>query len=254
MIKKPTSEINSKRQITPGFSEISCLILMLVACLSAQAQSGETTSTDNTSSPKEAIMEASKQKDTESSKAEEKENMPAGDFETFKLILDRNIFDPDRRGPREQRRERPPEPPREESFTLLGTMFYANKQLAFFDGTDTEWAGAVKMGESVAGHKLTKIGFDAIELEWNGESIELTVGSARAKRGDDPWSTQSGSDWSGNSGSSSSRSSSGRTYGSRQSEGVSDSETSGGDAPAPNLEANDILKQMMERRRQSQGQ
>lgn len=250
MSNEPTSSMNPKPQTKPGCIEICCLILALISCLSAQAQSDETKSTDDASITVETVMETTEQSGVIKGATEKSDAHSAAEFESFKLILDRNIFDPDRRGPREQRRERPPEPPREESFTLLGTMFYSDKQLAFFDGTDSEWAGAVKMGETVAGHKLTKVGFETIELDWNGESIELTVGAARAKRGDAPWSTQSRADWSG----SSRRSDSGRSFGSRRTDVGSENEVSGKDAPAADLEANDIIKQMMERRRQSQGQ
>jgi len=236
---KPMSQMNLNSNKTDAlWLKVLCsLVLALGTWTHGLAQSDETESGSNTSNPEEATESASENEVKDDS-------VPANDFKSFNLILDRNIFDPDRRGPREQRRERPPEPPREESFTLLGTMFYSDKQLAFFDGTDSNWAGAVKLGESVAGHKITKIDFDKIEVDWNGEIIILEVGFARTKRGEEPWSTKGRNEWSGNSRRSSRRSS-------------ADSETSGNSgesAPALDGAASDILKQMMERRRQSQGQ
>ena len=229
--------LNSNKTDALWLKVLCSLVLALGTWTHGLAQSDETESGSNTSNPEEATESASENEVKDDS-------VPANDFKSFSLILDRNIFDPDRRGPREQRRERPPEPPREESFTLLGTMFYSDKQLAFFDGTDSDWAGAVKLGESVAGHKITKIDFDKIEVDWNGEIIILEVGFARTKRGEEPWSTKGRSEWSGNSRRSSRRSSSGSET----------SGSSGESAPALDGAAGDILKQMMERRRQSQGQ
>ena len=87
---------------------------------------------------------------------------------SFKLIQERNIFDPDRRRPREMRRETPVAPPREESFTLLGTMSYGERILAFFEGTQRDWSGAVELGKEVAGHTLKEVEFDHILLELEG--------------------------------------------------------------------------------------
>ena len=236
---KPISQMNLNSNKTDAlWLKVLCsLLLAFGTWTQGLAQSDETESGSNTSNPEEATESGSENEVKDDS-------VPANDFKSFSLILDRNIFDPDRRGPREQRRERPPEPPREKSFTLLGTMFYSDKQLAFFDGTDSDWAGAVKLGESVAGHKITKIDFDKVEIDWSGDIIILEVGFARTKRGEEPWSTKGRNEWSGNSRRSSRRSSSG-------------SETSGNSGestPALDGAASDILKQMMERRRQSQGQ
>lgn len=211
-----------------------CLLLLTSSWMHAQAQADESASAGNTSNPQ-------KEK-TETSEMDAKHAVITHDFDSFSLILDRNIFDPDRRGPKEERRERPPEPPREESFTLLGTMFYSDKQLAFFEGSHSDWEGAVKLGESIAGHRLTHISFETIELNWNGETIELAVGAARAKRGDDPWSTKSPENWSGSTrngtGSSSNR----------------DSSTNESAGDALDLDGNDTLRKMMEARKQSLGQ
>ena len=134
-MKKHFSMNFIQKGMNPAMLRTICGMLLLAwSWTSAQAQSDETKSGADTSDPKEAMTDKSS----------------TGDFDAFSLILDRNIFDPDRRGPREERRERPPEPPREESFTLLGTMFYSDKQLAFFEGTNSDWSGAVKLGDRVA--------------------------------------------------------------------------------------------------------
>ena len=185
---------------------------------------------------------------------------------SFKLIQERNIFDPERRRPREIRRERPVEPPREESFTLLGTMSYGERILAFFEGTQRDWSGAVELGKEVAGHTLKEVGFDNVLLELKGEVLSLQVGAGRSKRGDADWETQDRDSWKGSSGGSrtgrSSRSSSSATFRPARIEGSADAASASADGGSNNAadesvidgSASDILKQMMERRRQQMGQ
>ena len=185
---------------------------------------------------------------------------------SFKLIQERNIFDPERRRPREIRRERPVEPPREESFTLLGTMSYGERILAFFEGTQRDWSGAVELGKEVAGHTLKEVGFDNVLLELKGEVLSLQVGAGRSKRGDADWETQDRDSWKGSSGGSrsgrSSRSSSSSTFRPARTEGSADAASASADGGSDNAadesvidgSASDILKQLMERRRQQMGQ
>ena len=185
---------------------------------------------------------------------------------SFKLIQERNIFDPERRRPREIRRERPVEPPREESFTLLGTMSYGERIMAFFEGTQRDWSGAVELGNEVAGHTLKEVGFDNVLLELKGEILALQVGAGRSKRGDADWETQDRDSWKGSSGGSrsgrSSRSSSSSTFRPARTEGSADAASASADGGSDNAadesvidgSASDILKQMMERRRQQMGQ
>ena len=185
---------------------------------------------------------------------------------SFKLIQERNIFDPDRRRPREMRRETPVAPPREESFTLLGTMSYGERILAFFEGTQRDWSGAVELGNEVAGHTLKEVGFDNVLLELKGEFLALQVGAGRSKRGDADWETQDRDSWKGSSGGSrsgrSSRSSSSSTFRPARPEDSADAASASADGGSENAadesvidgSASDILKQMMERRRQQVGE
>ena len=185
---------------------------------------------------------------------------------SFKLIQERNIFDPDRRRPREMRRETPVAPPREESFTLLGTMSYGERIMAFFEGTQRDWSGAVELGNEVAGHTLKEVGFDNVLLELKGEFLALQVGAGRSKRGDADWETQDRDSWKGSSGGSrsgrSSRSSSSSTFRPARPEDSADAASASADGGSENAadesvidgSASDILKQMMERRRQQVGE
>ena len=219
--------------------------------------------------PNEGSGEASDTPAEKEVQSEVEDKRDGGSFPSlasFKLIQERNIFDPERRRPREIRRERPVEPPREESFTLLGTMSYGERILAFFEGTQRNWSGAVELGEEVAGHTLKEVGFDNVLLELKGEVLSLQVGAGRSKRGDADWETQDRDSWKGSSGGSrsgrSSRSSSSSTFRPARTEGSADAASASADGGSDNAadesvidgSASDILKQLMERRRQQMGQ
>lgn len=183
---------------------------------------------------------------SESEDIQNENTVPSNAFDHFQLILDRNIFDPERRSQRDLKRdrERRPEPPREESFSLIGTMSYADKQLAFFNASDSEWSGGILLGESLAGHKVIRVDYDKVILQYEGDSIELTMGAGRSRRGDESWQTQNISS------ASYAQSSSNRGSSSEDSDDAPDS-----DGPdLSELESNDILKQLMERRKQQMGQ
>ncbi len=205
-------------------------------------------------------------KEVQSEVEDKRDGVSFPSLASFKLIQERNIFDPERRRPREIRRERPVEPPREESFTLLGTMSYGERILAFFEGTQRDWSGAVELGKEVAGHTLKEVGFDNVLLELKGEVLSLQVGAGRSKRGDADWETQDRDSWKGSSGGSrsgrSSRSSSSSTFRPARTEGSADAASASADGGSDNAadesvidgSASDILKQLMERRRQQMGQ
>ena len=182
----------------------------------------------------------------ESEDTQNENTVPSNAFDHFQLILDRNIFDPERRPQRDLKRdrERRPEPPREESFSLIGTMSYADKQLAFFNASDSEWSGGIRLGESLAGHKVIRVDYDKVVLQYEGDTIELTMGAGRFRRGEESWQTQNISS------ASYAQSSSNRDSSSEDSDDAPDS-----DGPdLSELESNDILKQLMERRKQQMGQ
>jgi hypothetical protein len=257
-----------------NFIQISCMGLFFAAAGLLQpleAQTDETKVTDQASEDKEASSnEPTQDQVSESETGSDEEKAPSNrkvilkpdspSMAEFKLIQERNIFDPDRRKAREPRRERPPEPPREESFTLLGTMTYGQRILAFFEGTERDWTGSFELGKDVGGHILREVAFDKVVLELEGETIALEVGAGRSRRADEAWKTQDRASWNGGGSRSvrSGRSSSFASRSSRSSDrpGPAADEKSEDSASASIVDgsASDILKQMMERRKQQMGQ
>ena len=184
-------------------------------------------------------------------------------FENFELILDNNIFNSNRedRARLEAERQRA----RESSipvdrFSLVGTMHNNDESLAFFSGSSSRYNTVLKTGEQIEGYSVKEIHEKNILLEKEGNELEFSVGMGMTRRGDDPWEIvqNAGSDFRGSSGSGRSRSSSRSSRGpsrdnrppSRTSSNSSSTATSEPDAASKS----DILKRMMERRRQQMNQ
>lgn len=240
----------------------------------------------------------------------------SGSYESFRLLLDRNIFDANRRRPipPSERRPEPPPPPRQETFSLVGVFMNGQEKVAFFEGSDREWSGSRKVGESIADFIIREVEFSHASLERIAEPVamdsdpeenatsseisgssetgndevsesqtieapdepeekedetlvvallELPVGQGMSRRGDDPWELTENPAFSRSSFGSGSSGFGRRSFGSDRggSEGSSASETgesensetedSGSDSDSDaGGGMSDILKQMMERRKQ----
>ena len=114
------------------------------------------------------------------------------DYSAFKVVVDRNIFDPSRtsrqpgdRGPRAA-------PKSVDSLTLVGTMTYEKGSFAFFDGTSSDYKKALKLNDVVAGHKVTNITPNSVKLAAGTNELELTVGMQLRREEDGPWSQAGG--------------------------------------------------------------
>lgn len=117
-------------------------------------------------------------------------NEPARlDFSAFKLINDRNIFNPNRSarsaGRTETRRETRPTA-RTESFALVGIMEYEKGRFAFFDSTSPQYKKVIQAAETIAGYKIVSIAPNSVKLMSGTNELELPVGMqlSRAEQGE----------------------------------------------------------------------
>jgi len=150
------------------------------------------------------------------------------DFAAFRLITERNIFDPNRRA----RRGPPPSRPRDvDAFTLVGTMNYSKGDFAFFDGTSSSYRKVLKVAGTIAGYTVQAISPESVKLVRENKQLELAVGTQLRRQDDGTWvqATRAGS-YAADSSSSPDSSS-------------STSSSSGADS--------DVLKRLMERRQKS---
>jgi hypothetical protein len=156
------------------------------------------------------------------------------DFSSFQLIVQRNIFDPDRypRSGRVSRRRDNGAP----TFSLAGTMSYRKGMFAFFNGTSSDYQKAVQEGGTIAGYTVAKITFDSVQLQLNGKATDMKVGSAMRQEGGSWELTQPG-EWMP-----SSESDTGT-------ENQSTNETPALTLPTSGA-SSDVIKRLMERRQQ----
>jgi hypothetical protein len=163
------------------------------------------------------------------------------DQDTHALLRDRNIFDPTRRPdrPTENRREREA-PPRTETLILIGTMLHAGRAFSFFDGSNPSFRQVLPPGETLATFKVGAITTAGVELEAEDGTVHwLPVGSRLRRVGQGAWSVADGSTRTSEEPSAAAR-------------GEAGDPARGPAAAGPTSETDDILRRMMERRRQEE--
>jgi hypothetical protein len=154
------------------------------------------------------------------------------EFSAFKIISDRNIFDPNRT-PRRSNTVRA-RPKTVESFTLVGIMSYEKGDFAFFNGTSSSYRKALKPNDSIAGYKLTSISPNSVRLSSGKKDVEIKIGSQLRREEEGEWtlSTQS------------------ETYATAPVADSSSSAKSADSSPASDGAENEVLKRLMQRREQ----
>jgi len=165
---------------------------------------------------------------------------PAGlDYSAFRIIADRNIFDPNRypRRPGETRARTAPRTT--DSLTLVGTMSYERGEFAFFDGSSSDYRKALKLTDVIAGYKVCNITPGAVQLAAGTNVLELPVGMQLRREEDGPWQLA------GRSGSPAAAPASTSTN------AAAATTASGTNAASGSAEAeSDIIKRLMQRREQ----
>jgi hypothetical protein len=160
---------------------------------------------------------------------------PATDFSAFQMISDRNIFNPDRYGRTPYHHYESHSVP---TFSLAGTMSYRKGMFAFFNGTSDDYRKAIQEGGRIAGYTIGKVTFDSVQLQSSGKMIEMKVGAAMRRNGDE-WELSAPGEW----GDLNSTESTPGSEASNETSTNQPSQPSGG-------EQNDVLKRLMEQRQQ----
>jgi len=100
------------------------------------------------------------------------------DLSAFKIITDRNIFNPNRQ-PHSRFNTVRSSSARQviESIALVGTMSYEKGDFAFFDGTSPEFCKALKLNESIAGFTVAAISTNFVKLAQGTNAAIVTIGT-----------------------------------------------------------------------------
>lgn len=155
---------------------------------------------------------------------------PSANFDAFRVISDRNIFNPNRTGRRERTTEE--RVPRLDVISLVGTMESDRGLRAFFDGSEGSFRKALRVGESVDKFKVTQIAPNVVELERDGKSFPVRVGQQLRR--------PEGSDWN----------LVGEDVARREAQAKATADTRSDPTAPPIIPANvdDVTRRMMERR------
>lgn len=154
-------------------------------------------------------------------------------YDAFRIIAQRNIFDPNRRA-RTTSSEAPSErPKRTEAFTLLGSIAYEKGDFAFFEGSSSEYRKSVKAGDSIGGLKVAEVAPNHVKFEaGEGKTLQLPIGSQMKRVEGEEWKVNSQVEsFSSSSGSGSS----------------SSAESTNSAAPSGSGEVSEVLKRLMEK-------
>ena len=118
-------------------------------------------------------------------------NAPArNSYEAFKLIPDRNIFNPGRsaRSAGGDRRDgEPKKVVKTEMVSLVGVMSYAKGDIAFFDGSSSEYRKAIRSSEKLGGHRLVEVGANYVQLATDGKTNRVAIGGGLRRQDEGEW-------------------------------------------------------------------
>ena len=148
-----------------------------------------------------------------------------GSFDSFRLIGDRNIFDPNRRS-RARSASNEPAAPTGDIIAFVGTMDYDQGIFAFFDSSDARYRKVLPEGGKLAEFVVKHVEARRVDLTRDGKvtTLEITQQLHRPPEGGD-WAVT----------------------GASPAPAVS-AAADGGAAPAIPADASDILKRLMEQR------
>jgi hypothetical protein len=179
--------------------------------------------------------------------------IPKTDYAYFKVVNDRNIFNParqpnrpDRPASREVKRT-----PKVDAFSLVGTLRYEKGDMAFFDGSSSDYRKAHKAGDTIAGYKVLSITDAAVRIEAKGKVSELKIGSQMRREDEGEWVFAEGPYAGGSGGSSGSGGSTSSGSGESSTASASTgSSAGGGSSSGGGGGADEILKRLLQKREQ----
>ena len=114
------------------------------------------------------------------------------DLESFRIIWERNIFNPNRspynRFTRTETRREPGRRRRIESFALVGTMSYEKGRFAFFEGSISQYQKVLEASNTIGDYTISEITTSHVKLQGtNGQAIEMPVGMQMKREEEGEW-------------------------------------------------------------------
>lgn len=153
------------------------------------------------------------------------------DLASFKLITERNIFDPNRSGRSPRVATSTTRAVKSEAFSLVGTMSSDKGIVAFFDGSASEFKKVLKVAGMIAGYTVKDVTPSLVKLVADGKELELRVGMQLRR--------PEGGDWQVS-----------EPTGAYAESGRSPSASAAGGASASSGGEDEVLKRLMQKREQ----
>ena len=195
----------------------------------------------------------------EQEKIEVTEPVP-GSLQDFDILHMNNIFDPNRKPYSEGRKRTVPKPePQIDAFTLIGLMAYtapksseADRQIAVLSGSSSEYSGVFKLNDQIDNLKLISLSDKAASFAEGEATFSVDIGTSLRRVDGGAWKESSERvRTASRSGSSRSQySSRGTARSNDNKDSTKDSEDKGGESDGSEDSAAELLRKMMERRRQ----
>lgn len=114
----------------------------------------------------------------------------APSFDTFRILIDRNIFSSQRVSRStevaELAKELAAKPP-SDVLRLMGTYLTPERTLALFEGTADVPGGALKVGDSIVGYRLDQVRVDGVVMSNAQGKIDIPVGAGLTKNDAGAW-------------------------------------------------------------------
>ena len=158
-------------------------------------------------------------------------------YESFRMVIDRNIFNPQRNG--KPGGEVKVASSADDYIDLLGALITSEGALAIFEGSETEYNAILRSAQTLAGMRLTEIGTDQVRLQQGDRQLDLPVGYRLSRSRGGAWEVGDGP-----------LTEIAHTTGTQ----VQDSTGSAGDTKEIEAPADEVTKKLMEKRRRELGQ
>ena len=245
-----------------GFLKIAFHLLLWVGLLYAslgqalgQVPETATKSSETAAKPSETGAKPSETAEPAELKEEKSEvTKPVpGSLKDFGILHTNNIFDPNRKPYRLERKRQDPEPePQIDAFTLIGLMAYADRQIAVLSGSSSEYSGAFKLNDQIDNLKLISLSDKAVLFSEGEATFNVDIGTSLRRVDGGAWkeSSERVRTASKSSSSRSQYSSRGTTRSDENKDSAKGSEDKEDESDSSADSEAELLRKMMERRRQ----
>ena len=253
---------NQNPFLNVGFNILLWVGLLYASLGQALGQVPETVAKSSETVAKSSETAAKSSETAESAELEEEKSEVTkpvpGSLKDFGILHTNNIFDPNRKPYRPDRKRQDPKPePQIDAFTLIGLMAYAaqtgNRQIAVLSGSSSEYSGAFKLNDQIDNLKLISLSDKAVSFAEGEAKFSVDIGTGLRRVDGGAWKESSErvrtASRSGSSRSQySSRGTARRDENKDSAKDPEDKEDEGEDSEA------ELIRKMMERRRQEVGE